>query len=126
MNLWHARQKSLEWLATELVEQNILVDEGFEMLDKCIALLNQQSRTLNDELNGRFARVINLTLAKVRNLLLGSYSMLLDAVAQEAGALLRPILEAYELLIYFRLEPSRVDQAIDGKLPSPGKRAKKD
>jgi hypothetical protein len=40
--------------------------------------------------------------------------------------LLRPILEAYELLIYFRLEPSRVDQAIDGKLPSPGKRAKKD
>jgi hypothetical protein len=126
MNLWHARQKSLEWLATELVEQNILVDEGFEMLDKCIALLNQQSRTLNDELNGRFARVINLTLAKVRNLLLGSYSMLLDAVAQEAGALLRPILEAYELLIYFRLEPSRVDQAIDGKLLSAGKRAKKD
>jgi hypothetical protein len=50
--------------------------------------------------------------------------MLLDALAQEAGALLRPILEAYELLIYFRLEPSRVDQAIDGKLPSAGKIAK--
>jgi hypothetical protein len=124
MNLWHARQKSLEWLAKELVEQNILVDKGFEMLDECIALLNQQSRTSNDELTGRFARVVNLNLAKARNLLLGSYSMLLDALAQEAGALLRPILEAYELLIYFRLEPSRVDQAIDGKLPSPGKIAK--
>lgn len=123
MNLWQARQKSLEWLSTELAEQNALVDKGFEVLDKSIALLNQHSKTLKDELNGRFARVVNLTLAKARNLLLGSYSMLLDAIAQEAGALLRPILEAYELLIYFRLEPSRVDQAIDNKLPTPGERA---
>jgi hypothetical protein len=125
MNLWQARQKSLEWLATELVEQNALVDKGFEMLDTCIALLNQKSKTSDDELNGRFARVVNITLAKARNLLLGSYSMMLDAVAQEAGALLRPILEAYELLVYFRLEPSRINQAIDGKLPSPGKIAKR-
>jgi hypothetical protein len=125
MNLWHARQKSLEWLATELVEQNDLINKGFEMLDRCIALLNQQSKASKDELNGRFARVVNLTLAKTRNFLLGSYSMLLDAIGQEAGALLRPILEAYELLIYFRLEPSRVDQAIDGMLPNPGQIAKK-
>lgn len=125
MNLWQARQKSLEWLATELVEQNALIDKGFEILDTCIVLLNQQSRTSNDELNGKFARVVNLTLAKARNLLLGSYSMMLDALAKEAGALLRLILEAYELLIYFRLEPSRVDQAIGGKLPNPGNIAKK-
>jgi len=125
MNLWQARQKSIEWLETELVEQNVLIDKGFEILDKCITLLNQQSKSSDNELNGRFARVVNITLAKIRNLLLGSYSMLLDAVAQEAGALLRPILEAYELLTYFRLEPSRVDEAIDGKLPGPGKIAKK-
>ena len=125
MNLWQARQKSLEWLETELVEQNALIDKGFEILDTCITLLNQQSKSSDDELNGRFARVVNITLAKARNLLLGSYSMLLDAVAQEAGALLRPILEAYELLIYFQLEPSRVDQAIDGKLPSAGQIVKK-
>ena len=125
MNLWKSRQQSLKWLTTDLVEQNALVDKGFEILEKCIALLNQYSKTSNDELNGRFARVVNLTLAKARNLLLGSYSLMLDAIAQEAGALLRLILEAYELLIYFRLEPSRVDQAIDGKLPSPGKIAKK-
>jgi hypothetical protein len=125
MNLWQAREKSLEWLATELIEQNSLIDKGFELLDKCIALLNQQSKASSDEINGRFARVVNITLAKARNLMLGSYSMLLDAVAQEAGALLRPILEAYELLIYFRLEPSRIDQAIDRKLPSAGSIAKK-
>ena len=125
MNLWQARQKSLEWLETDLVEQKTLIDKGFEMLDMCIVLLNQQSKTSNDEFNGRFARVINITLAKAHNLLLGSYSMLLDAIAQEAGALLRPILEVYELLVYFRLESSRIDQAIDGKLPSPGKIAQK-
>jgi hypothetical protein len=51
--------------------------------------------------------------------------MMLDALAQEAGASLRLILEAYELLIYFRLEPSRVDQAIDGKLPKSGEIGKK-
>lgn len=125
MNLWQARQKSLEWLETESADQNALIDKGFEILDKCIALLNQQSKQSNDELNGKYIRVVNITLAKTRNLLLGSYSMLLDALAQEAGALLRPIIEAYELLIYFRLEPSRVNQAIDGKLPTPGKIAKK-
>lgn len=125
MNLWQARQKSLEWLETELVEQNTLVDKGFELLDTCITLLNQQGKKSKDELNGRFARVVNITLAKTRNLLLGNYSMLLDAIAQEAGALLRLILEGYELLIYFRLEPSRVNQVIDGTLPSPGNIAKK-
>ena len=110
---------------TSIVEQNALVNEGFGLFDKCISLLNQHNKTPNDEFNGRFARVVNITLAKTRNLLLGSYSMMLDALSQEAGALLRPILEAYELLIYFRLDPTRVDQAIDGKLPSPGERAKK-
>ena len=125
MTLWQTRQKSLEWLANELVEQNALSNQGFELLDKCISLLNQYSKKSEDELNGRFARVVNITLAKTRNLLLGSYSMMLDALSQEAGALLRPILEAYELLIYFRLDSTRVDQAIEGKLPSPGERAKK-
>lgn len=125
MNLWQARQKSLEWLANELIEQNALVEKGFELLDNCIDTINQYGRTSSDDINGRFARVVNIVFAKTRNLLLGSYSLMLDAVAQEAGALLRPILEAYELLIYFRLEPIRVNQAIDGKLPSPGKIAKR-
>lgn len=125
MDLWQSRKQSLEWLSTKLAEQNSLVEKGFELLDICIALLNQYSKISTNELNGRFARVVNFTLAKTHNLLLGSYSMMLDALAQEAGALLRPILEAYELLTYFRLEPSRVDKAIDGKLPKSGDIAKK-
>lgn len=120
MNLWQAREKSLEWLSKELVGQQALIDRGFELLDESISLLSQYGKEPDDEQNGRFARVINLTLAKVRNLLLGSYGMLLDALAQEAGTLLRLVLEAYELLVYYRLDPTRADQAIDGNLPKPG------
>jgi hypothetical protein len=124
MNLWQAREKSLEWLSNELVEQKALVDQGFELLDESISLLNQYRKEPDGELNDRFARVVNLTLAKARNLLFGSYSMMLDALAQEAGALLRLILEAYELLVYFRLDPTRVGQSIDGYLPTSDEIAK--
>jgi hypothetical protein len=117
MNLWQARERSLEWLSNELVKQKSLVDQGFELLDECISLLKQYNEKPEDELNGRFAKVVNLTLAKARTLLLGSYSMMLDALAQQAGALLRVLMEAHELLIYFRLDPTRADQAIDGNLP---------
>ena len=125
MNLWQAREKSLEWLSKDLIGQKALIDQGFELLDESIHLLNDYGKEPSDEQSGRFANVINLTLAKVRNLLLGSYSMILDALAQEAGALLRLILEAYELLVYFRLDPTRADQAIDGNLPKSGEVAKK-
>jgi hypothetical protein len=124
MNLWQARERSLEWLSNELVKQKALVDQGFELLDECISLLKQYNEKPEDELKGRFAKVVNLTLAKARNLLLGSYSMMLDALAQQAGALLRLLMETHELLIYFRLDPTRADQAIDGNLPKSGEIAK--
>ena len=120
MNLWHAREKSMEWLSKELVAQESLLGQGFELLDECISLLNQYDKEHDDELHARFTGVVNLALAKTRNLLLGSYSMMLNALAKEAGALHRLILEAYELLIYFRLDPARAGQAIDGKLPKSG------
>jgi hypothetical protein len=49
----------------------------------------------------------------------------LDGLAQEAGALLRPLIETYELLIYLRQDKSRINQVIDGKLPSAGEIGKK-
>jgi hypothetical protein len=56
---------------------------------------------------------------------LGVYSLMLDGLGQEAGALLRPLIETLELLVYLRLEPARIDQAIEEKLPSAGQIAKK-
>jgi len=57
-------------------------------------------------------------------LALGCYSLALDGLAQESGALLRPLLEAVELLGYLRAVPGAIDRALDGKLPNAGKRAR--
>jgi hypothetical protein len=65
-----------------------------------------------------------MTLVKARNYALGLYSLSLDGLGQEAGALLRPLVEAYEVLVYFRLDPSRASKATDDKLPSAGEIAK--
>ena len=69
------------------------------------------------------ARVSAICTIKARNLALASYSLALDALAQEAGAVFRPLIETLELLAYLRDDPSRVDEAIEGRLPSAGKRA---
>jgi hypothetical protein len=45
-------------------------------------------------------------------------------LGQEAGALLRLLIEQYELLVFVRQDPSRVKLVLDEKLPSPGERAK--
>jgi hypothetical protein len=49
-----------------------------------------------------------VTLVKAKNLALGSYSLVLDGLGQEAGALMRPMIEYAELLAYFRLHPEMV------------------
>ena len=71
-----------------------------------------------------FVRACGLTLTKARNTALGLYSLSLDALGQEAGALLRPLIEQYELLVFLRQDPSRVQLILDDKLPSAGERAK--
>jgi hypothetical protein len=69
------------------------------------------------------ARVCAITTAKGRNLLCACYSLSLDALAQESGALLRPLIEVIELLTYFRLGQGSVDEALNGTLPTAGNRA---
>lgn len=121
MDLWEARTESQNWLEDDLSQEAELIGRGFLLIGKCLEAFDKANQTEKASLNGRFARICGLTLAKARNLALGCYSLSMDALAQEAGALLRPLIETYELLVYFRLDPTRVDQAIDGTLPSAGK-----
>ena len=65
-------------------------------------------------------RVLALVLIKARNLALACYSLSLDSLAQEAGALFRPLLEALELLEYLRQDPERVAEALEDRLPKAG------
>lgn len=88
------------------------------MIDQCIDAY--ESRATSDQ----YARVCGLTLLKAKNLGHGIYSLTLDGLAQEAGALIRPFVEYTELLTYFKQFPEKVARALDGDLPSAGERAK--
>jgi len=118
MGLWRTRHKSMEWLAKGFKPQAAAIVGAFVIIDECIDLFDLNS-------NNDYCRICGLTLAKARNYALGAYGLILDGLGQEAGALMRPFIEYYELLVYFREDPGRVQQAIDGKLPSAGNVAKK-
>ena len=92
----------------------VLLEETFGVIDEIIMLFDSQQK------NSSYALACGFTLAKARNLALGCLSLILDGLGQEAGALMRPFIEAHELLVYYRLQPSRVEDALKGHLPSAG------
>ena len=116
-NLWHSRQQALAALADEAPEVLSVLDDLFCLVDDCIGAL--------EATDSDFGRVTALCMAKSRNLALGCYSLSLDSLAQEGGALFRPLLEGYELLTYFRLDPGRIEEALHNHLPSAGIVAKR-
>ena len=120
MNIWSAREKSLNWLNNELKPESQVLQEGFEYLGNLVELLENKGNDEGENEIGQFCRISGIALAKISHLLLGCYSLMLDGLAQESGALLRPLIETYELLVYFRQDKSRISQVLEGKLPSAG------
>lgn len=118
MELWQSRIQANEALHSTLATHRDLLAEGFELLDRAIEAFRERRS------DSPFVRVCGLTLTKARNTSLGLYSLSLDGLGQEAGALLRPLIEQYELLACMRQDPTRVQLILDDKLPSPGNRAK--
>jgi hypothetical protein len=112
MSLWNTRRQAERALTEGLEPFGGLLREAFSVLDDCVDRL--------EKLDQPFGRVCALVLLKTRNLGLGCYSLILDGLAQEAGALLRPLLEGLELLAYFRLEPTRINEALESRLPKAG------
>jgi hypothetical protein len=116
-NLWPSREQATKALADKQPEVLQVLDAVFVLVDDCAHALHTT--------DSPFARVSAVVLVKARNLALGCYSLSLDSLAQEAGALFRPLVEAFELLTYLRLDPERVDEVLDGRLPSAGEIAKR-
>lgn len=114
---WRSRDAALQALSNDAPGLVELLDELFQVLDTCAFALM--------DLRDPFGRCAALIVAKARNLGLACCGMAMDGLAQEAGALLRPLLEADELLTYLRLEPARVDEVLAGELPSAGVIAKR-
>ena len=125
MGIWQARKKSQHWLQNELLEENQVVLRGFELVQGTVEIWAHIGHSEDETLTGQFGRIYAIILAKAYRYLLGSYSLMLDGLGQEAGALLRPLLETYELLIYLRNDPKRVEEVINDNLPSAGIIAKR-
>jgi len=120
MNIWTAREKSLRWLNNELESEGEVLQEGFDYLGTFVKLFEKIGHSEGESATGQFCRISGITLAKFSHLLLGCYSLMLDGLAQESGALLRPLIETYELLIYFRQDKTRINQVLEDKLPPAG------
>ena len=119
MRLWSTREVTLAWLKGQLKNESEVIDEGFLLLDECIDAFDETRKSSIVHISA-FSEVCGFTAAKARNLLLGCYSLSIDALSQESGALLRPLIETNELLTYFRLDPSRISQARNNQLPKAG------
>jgi hypothetical protein len=98
--------------------QLFLIEESLLVIDSCIDLFNK------NVIYNQFNEVCGFTVVKAKFCILGILSLILDGFAQEAGALLRPLMEYIELLNYFRLDPNRIIKVYDKSLPSAGNIAK--
>lgn len=118
MDLWATRSEALAFLQSTHPSRLAVVNRIFDLLDQCIDAFEVTS---NDN---TYARICGLTLLKAKHLAVGSYSLILDGLGQETGALMRPMIEYAELLTYFRMFPESVNRAAENNLPKAGERAK--
>lgn len=116
--LWRARTEALTYLRRKRGDRIAVIEEMFELIDRCVGIYESHAAT------DSYANICGLTLLKAKHLALGAYSLSLDGLGQESGALLRPFIEYTELLTYFRRFPKKVSEAENGRLPSAGERAK--
>lgn len=114
--LWEARESALS--DASLSKEHEVIEDLLWALERILEDLHR----LNASKRLSFCAVVG---AKGRNLAHGCYSLALDGLAQESGALLRPLLEAIELMRYLRTVPKAITEAMGGHLPSAGNRAKK-
>ena len=116
-NLWTTRGESIAYMYRTHPSRLDVMNRSFDLLDQIVDAFETVSQ------ESAYARVCGLTLLKAKNLAFGSYSLILDGLGQETGALMRPMIEYLELLTYFRMFPESVEKATTNTLPSAGKRA---
>jgi hypothetical protein len=117
-HLWSTREDALAHLQERHPSRVAVLNRTFDLLDDCIEAFELS------ELQTLYPRVCGLCLLKATNLAQGALSLILDGLGQEAGALMRPMIEYVELMTYFRLKPEMTEKALDNELPKAGERAR--
>ena len=113
-NFSKVREISLQQLAGSLAAEGRTIDEGFTFLEAVIDVLALKSGSDNR------ASLMVATLLKARNFERAIYTLALEGLAQEAGALLRPLTECIDLLSYLRLVHDAPEKILQGRLPKAG------
>lgn len=116
--MWQTRTDALRYLEDRHPSRLVVVNRAFELLDRCIETYEASA----DE--SVYAKACGLSTLKAKNLALGAFSLILDGLGQEAGALLRPMIEYAELLTYLKAHPDQAQRAVDNQLPKAGDRAR--
>jgi len=121
VELWNVRNLAQEDLNSRFKNENETLLDAFTLINKCI----QRLFGVGEKENDRFTLVCCHTLIKARRYALGCYSLCIDGLAQEAGALFRPFIETWEQLIFYHQELKRMELALENRLPQAGEIAKK-
>lgn len=93
MDLWHARTEALTYLQDKQPSRLAVVERTFELFDATAVAFQAAPDTTS------YSAVCAVALVKAKNLAHGAFSLTLDGLGQEAGALLRPMIEYAELLL---------------------------
>jgi hypothetical protein len=112
--LWKTRESAVKALRRDLAFEAGCLAEAFDVLDELIDIYQAHIGSSD------YITVCGAATVKGRNLALGSYSLCLDGLAQEGGALLRPLVECVEKLEYLREDPRRAADATLAKMPTAG------
>lgn len=116
--MWQARTEALAYLQHLHPLKLTVIEDTFALFDACI---DAYEASESEEI---YSRVCAVSLVKAKNFAHGAYSLILDGLGQEAGALIRPMIEYTELLTYFGRFPEMTKLAIENRLPKAGERAK--
>ena len=114
VHFWATREQALSVLDGEMAEARRILERFFLVLTESV---NRHNLRRNKQ---KESFLYGLLIAKARRLLLASYSLILDGIGQETGALLRPTIECLELLVYFNQDPSRIEEALENRFPKAG------
>lgn len=101
------RNQALGDLENSLKSEYETLVNAFELLDICIEHFCNAAEKIENEGQHTLAVACGQTLIKARAYALGCYSVCLDGFHQQVSALLRPLAEALDLMIYFRQDPTR-------------------
>jgi len=120
MKYWETRSEALGHLESRLPHLKKLVDKAFTTLDNLIDVYNGAMAS-RPEQHFEYIVMCGCTLAKGKNLALAVFSLILDGLAQEAGAVGRPLMECCEKLEFLSKDPTRAIAFSQGKVLKHGK-----